>query len=414
MADNLTCADVDAHFARESNRYNIDIHQQLRESSLWYNLIPKVSFMHGMGDNGAGLPSLRELTIDRIYQASDETDWADVAISDGSGVSNAATVTATEISFGHTVRLWNLQKKDYKTPCLDLDTLKSDYAVNRQIEKTIEALTQFSDAVHANRARAEYARLVPKLTARYGFGPSGLPGDTSNSMAPATLSPPTLALDQRILDQIYDWMMKEGAGLHPVSRDMGAPTLGLITSRETSDAIIRGEGVRDDYRYGDPGELLRPLGVTRVYKGYVHMIDTELPRFNYINNAWVRVLAQIPENATKGTRGVPNPAYATASYEMSYIYSSDVYECVVQKEGPSIPGADFEDHPYYYTGQVFWLNIKNEQYNPLGKIGRWLMLFQNGSRPKLPNRGRVIMHKRCPNDIGASCYYYDPLSDYYA
>lgn len=406
MPDNLTCVDINGHFASESNRFNIDIHQQLRESSLWYNLIPKAAFPQGMGFAGDASPTLRELTIDRIYQASAETDWQDVvSYDDGGPTPNASTVQATEISFGHTIRTWNLQKKDYKTPCVNLDALKHHYEVNRQIERTIEALSQFSDAVHANRARAEYARLVPKLTARVGFGPNGLAGNTGNSMTPASLLPPTHALDQRFLDQIYDWMMREGSGLNPVTRDMGAPTLGLVTSRETSDAIIRAEGVRDDYRYADPGELLRPLGVNRVYKGYVHMIDTELPRFNFTANQWVRVLPYISETASSGFRAVPNPAYATASYEMSYIYSPDVYECVIQKEGPSIPGADFEDHPYYYTGQVFWLNIKHEQYNPLGKVGRWLILFQNGSRPKLPNRGRVIMHKRCINDVGTSCSY---------
>lgn len=401
MSD-LTCTTIDDQFQRESSRYGVDIHLQLRERNPWYALIPKTAFPLGMGY------SLREMRVDRVYNGSAETDWSDVSTSDSDqgGTNPGCTPAPTALEWGQSYTAWNLKTKSYMTPCLCLDDLKTSFQIQSQVEKTVEALTQVTDAVFANRARYEYARLVPKLSATPGWGnANGLAGDTTDSMTGA-IQPPTSILHQSWLDAIYSFQMREGSGLNPITREDGAPVLGLITSRESSNSVITASGYRDDIRWGDPGELLKPLGVKRVFKGYVHIVDPELPRFNFANNAWTRVLPYTSEAASTGTRAVPNYLYDTAEYELNYIFSTDVYDCAIQQVGPTIPGASFEDHPYYYTGQFFWLNIKNEQYNPLGKIGRWLAIFQNGSRPKLVNRGRVLMVKRCPTDFTVSgCTY---------
>jgi hypothetical protein len=135
------------------------------------------------------------------------------------------------------------------------------------------------------------------------------------------------------------------------------------------------------------------------------MVDFEVPRFTYSTSGggtYTQVYPFVQQSTTSGFKWVSNPAYNTAPLEAAYIFHPDVYEEAVQQVGPNIPGAAFDDYPYYYSGQFFWLNIRNATDNPLGKIGRWLAIFQSGSRPLQPWLGRVVIHKRCANDLSFS------------
>jgi hypothetical protein len=169
--------------------------------------------------------------------------------------------------------------------------------------------------------------------------------------------------------------------------------------------------LRQDIRYADPSELVQPLGVKRSYGGWYHLEDIEIPRYDYITglggNPWIRRYPFVELPTSNGSTWEPNPLYDTAEFELLYDFHPNVYEESVQQVGPSIPDAPFDDYPYYYSGQFFWLNIISD-INPLGKIGRWLSVFQNGTRPIAPYLGHCIMVKRCPNDLNMrGCQYYD-------
>ena len=250
-----------------------------------------------------------------------------------------------------------------------------------------------------NRRRFEYLRLVSKVGA----------GSNNEYTNIADVPPPTVKLAQDQLDVLRVRLIRDGAGHNALGKENGVPVLGLITSPETSRALLRDNTeLRNDIRYATPSELIAPLGVERSFGGFYHMIDLEVPRFNYTvgnNNAtfgnWIPVYPFLQTLTNSGNTSVwtINPAYNTATYEAAYIFHPDVYEEAVQQVGPNIPGASFDDYPYYYSGQFFWLNIRDAVVNPLGKIGRWLGIFTSGSRPISPYLGRVIIHKRCVNDI---------------
>lgn len=387
MATDYSCASINQQFEANTNLFMPEVREKLYQTDPWARLQKTEAYPLGQG------VTHRELLMERIDTYSSETDWATITESDGSNTSNACLPTSTDLAFGNTVRSWNLQTKSYKTPCLCLEDLKSRFQVEQQIGKTVKMLTQLTGRVTANRCRAEYARLVNKVTIRPGFAEN-----STDHMINGTVTP-TSWLTQSALDEWYPRLLLEGAGTNTVAANMdGAPTLTLITSRETSDHIIRESGIRGDFQFGDPGELLKPLGVNRVYKGWAHIIDPELPRFDIVAGAWVRRLPYVTSSASQGSKAVPNPDYFTAGYEMSYAYHPDVYTTSVQQVGPNIPGASFEDHPYYYNGTAFWLNIQHPVSNPLKTIGFWMLKFQNGSRPNDPTLGRVFVSKRCPND----------------
>jgi hypothetical protein len=390
----ISCSTVNSLFQRETGRFSVDIQQRYQVESPWGRLVRVGKFPLGMGT------SLNEITVERVLSGSVENDWSNVSTSNGTS-SNGCVPSTNDLSFGQTVQNWNLQTKSYQTPCICLDDLKTSFQVESQVSKTVEQLTQLTKTVLDNRRRSEYLRLVPKIQ-------SGYSTEYTNLNGVGGVPVPTLQLSQDQLDVIRVQLIRDGAGHNPLGRENGAAVLGLITSPETSRALLRNNSeLRQDIRYATPSELVQPLGVDRSFGGYYHLVDFEVPRFTYTTSGggtYTQVYPFVQSATTTGYKWESNPAYNAAPYEAAFIFHPDVYEEAVQQVGPNIPGAAFDDYPYYYSGQFFWLNIRDSINNPLGKIGRWLAIFQSGSRPLQPWLGRVVIHKRCPNDLAfASC-----------
>jgi hypothetical protein len=293
-----------------------------------------------------------------------------------------------------------------------LDDLKTSFQIESQIAKTVQQLTQLTKTVLDNRRRAEYFRQVDKIVAgsntTYNSPNTGVASDINHCNNNGPLPQPAWQLSQDQLDELRVQLIRDGAGHNALGKENGTPVLGLITSPETSRQLLRNNpDLRQDIRYATPSELIAPLGVERSFQGFYHMIDLEVPRYTFTGGAYVQQYPFVKQSTTNGYTWVPNSAYNTAPYEAAFIFHPDVYEEAVQQVGPNIPGAAFDDYPYYYSGQFFWLNIRDAANNPLGKIGRWLAVFNNGTRPIAPYLGKVIVHKRCASDyaqVGCTAY----------
>jgi hypothetical protein len=397
MAD-ITCSAVNDLFQRETNRFSVDVHERYSVDGPWGRLVRVGKFPLGMGT------SLTEITVERVLSGSFENSWTTVGPSVGGyanpGSTGGCIPNPTGVDFGQTQRTWNLQTQAYQTPCICLDDLKTSFEIESQIAKTVEQLTQLTKTVLDNRRRSEYLRQVDKIAAGSTTAyTSGGSLNVANSGGP--IPPPTSKLTQDLLDVLRVQLIRDGAGHNALGKENGAPVLGLITSPETSRDLLRNNAdLRSDLRYATPSELIAPLGVERSFAGFYHMADFEAPRFTFASNTWTQVYPFVKSATSNGYKWESNPDYNTAPYEVSFIFHPDVYEEAVQQVGPNIPGASFDDYPYYYSGQFFWLNIRSADKNPLGKIGRWLAVFQSGSRPIAPYLGKAIIHLRCANNLG--------------
>ena len=416
----ISCSTVNDLFSRETNRFSVDVWERYSVDGPWGRLTRVGKFPQGMGT------TLTEITVERVLSGSFENSWANVGtsgdgIADGN-VSNGCVPSPTNLSFGQTYRTWNLQTQSYQTPCICLDDLKTSFQIESQIAKTVEQLTQLTKTVLDNRRRSAYLQITNKIQSGYNTEYSF----NSNSSIPSTASggdlnycvngtsvglpAPTYQLAQDQLDELRVVLIRDGAGHNALGKENGAPVLGLVTSPETSRQLLRNNSdLRQDIRYATPSELIAPLGVDRSFAGYYHLVDMEVPRFTYstptynssgvlTSGGWTQIYPFVSVSTNKGIAWNHNPAYDVAPYEAAFIFHPDVYEEAVQQVGPNIPGAAFDDYPYYYSGQFFWLNIRDAVQNPLGKIGRWLAVFQNGTRPIAPYLGRTIIHKRSASD----------------
>lgn len=398
MATALTCSAANDLLARNDSLFGPWIHEAVREMDIWNSdFITKAAFPVGSGY------TQRSITIDLITTGSAEDDWTDITASAGGVINPLSAPTIADISFGQTYQNWNPQYKAYKTQCISLDDLRFDYEAERQLTATVSQLARTTAEWNGNRARYEAARLMPQVAARPGFTMSGFAPvtDTTKMVNKAGVPIPTSVTTQSILDRLWEYLLRQGAGDKSSRASVmdGEPVLTWITSRAASDYIVKSNGIRDDFHWGDPGELLKPLGVRRVYKGFAHVCDPEIPRFDLVAGQLVRRLPYTTEAASSGTRAVPNPSYETAQYELQYILPRDAYNVrVINPFDREIAGASFEDRPEYYNAQFFWHNVKDNSSNIFGKLGRWVGLSANASEPVFPKRGVSILALRCPND----------------
>jgi len=395
----IACSTVNDLFERETGRFSIDIWERYTQDGPWGRLVRVGKFPQQMGT------TLTEETIERILSGNFEDSWPSVGVSNGAS-SNGCLPVPINLNFGQTLRTWNLQTQSYQTPCICLDDLKTSFQIASQVGKTVNQLTMLTKTVLDNHRRAAYLSLVNVVSVGNGVFGTEFP---SSSIAGNTLPPPSAQLSQSLLDQYRILMLNNGAGQDALGMENGAPVLGLIIGAETSyQLLINNADMRQDIRFATPSELVAPLGVERSYRGYYHIWDPEIPRYDYIGGVWIRRYPFVQESTSNGFAWNPNPAYFAAQFELGYIFHPNVYEEAVQQVGPDIPGAPFDDYPYYYSGQFFWLNIIDPVNNPLGKIGRWMAVFQNGTRPIAPYLGKCFMYRRCPNDLQyVGCQYYD-------
>ena len=161
------------------------------------------------------------------------------------------------------------------------------------------------------------------------------------------------------------------------------------------DALIRSPRV---------GDLLKPLGISFAFKGYIHIIDPMPPRYNVEDSAWVEVSPWVPEEISEsghGYRLVPNEDYDSAVWEESFIFLPSVYSAMVPKTLTSLnEGVSFQ--PVDYRGEWTWMNIKHRTENPDGTIGYFRGVFMDGAKPNMTELGVTFRHLRCDLPLNLS------------
>lgn len=377
-------ADLNDILVRQANLLGPDIHKRTFETSPWLKLVKKEKWPNGISD------TIRVLTFERSL-ASDVTTWTDIGLNDGSG--NTCVPTASVIAPAQSVRSYNLQRKALESTPICVEDVRNAFEFGEQLRIMRDQLTENVAYVWKERFRNEYVRLSEhKVVAT-----SGLPEGSASFPTVAATS----KLTQGILDRIYGYLVADGAGREgAVGMAQGAPQFVLLTSPEASNDIIRETNIREDYRYAQPSELLKPLGVDRPYRGFYHLNDWEAPRYNFVGGAWVAVPKYVSAAANlKGNKYVVNPAWHTAQYEDSIIFVQNVFHAMVPDSITS-PGGDVKFEPQAYMGDFKWLNIRDRVENPDGNWGYFRAVLASGSKPVRPEFGYVVRHLRCPDDIG--------------
>lgn len=442
----------------EANRIGPDIYRKTLNTSPWLKLVKKDSWPDEMGD------TVRVLTYERSLPANSLT-WSaisvnpvqsrlssgDLSFANGQTAISANSVanqlpSAQRIEFAQTLRSYNLTHTALESPKLSVNDLRFSLRRKEQLANIFAILQENTSYAWQDRYRDEYVRLAQNKINATQTALTTVTGETPTFSGTV----PNLPLTQGMLDRVYMKLIRDGGGNNPLDRENARPVFGVILSSEASrNLIATSADIRQDFRWSDSkNELLAPLGISRSYAGFFHLVDDWLPRHDEItitsasagsaslagtftganalavgdqlsgpgiaHGAFVTALTSTTgvtlSAATTGTTGTKiyvrrmpykavattqgnkfdiNAAYEAAKFEDSIVFHQDVFTCLVPKPITSA-GSNVTFDAVSYMGDFKWKNIPHATENPDGTIGYFRALLSCGSKPIRPEWGTVI------------------------
>lgn len=271
--------------------FSQDIYRRTVDTTVWLKLIQQEAWPDGMGD------TISVLTYERTLPSTNNS-WSTISV-DASGAEGGGSYipSATQIEVAQTIRTYGIQHTALESQNILMHDAMFSYRMQEQLRAVYDNLVDNVAYLWAKRYRDEYRRLCGhKIVASQNN--SGVIWDTAGADYPTDIdvtnvTPSTRAntrigtLTQGLLNVLYLQLIREGGGNKPMGRENGRPIFSLVCSPEASDALLRlNAATRDDYRYSSQvNELLKPLGVERSIRGYYHLIDVQIPRYNLVTAA---------------------------------------------------------------------------------------------------------------------------------
>lgn len=394
---NYTCDTVNNLFLAETGRFGPNIAKKAIPSGPWLSpaAVPSAEWEDGMG------LVHNSLIWERTLPTNTGSEWTDNSFSDGAS-SDACNLTPEELEFGQTSRSFRRQSREITTPWICLEDLRDDFNIAKFLDGMMGNLTSVSEFVWQNRNQDEYIRLAEhKVTENGSFNIEA----TSFNAA----TPPTSRLLNGTLDQIYQYLLADGAAVDGSlgTTEGGNPVLALFTDFNTDRDLIRQDPeLRQDFRYARPEALIQSFGIARSWNNFKHVFNAYQPRYEIVNGAYVRVQQfKDPAATTKGKKREVNPAYQYATYADSIIVIPTVYTRRVPRPITN-PGGRLKFDPVNYMGEFEWLNIRDTKCNRHGNKGFFDAIFSSASDPGQTWHGFVIRHLNCApvRLLRPSCY----------
>lgn len=427
-------ANIDTILAQNAYVIGESIYNKSLNVSNWNAVIQKSTLPTGMGDKltslifDASIPttSANGSTVGvnwTSYGADPLTGTAPTLDSsvDGQAIVGAARETVggqdglSYIKFTKKLRAYNLDVTRIQSPWIDVNDLRTAAGLQKQIAAITKAMTQSVRWAWERRYEEQFeknaANLVPCLAtgtpilqtvatgtddvADDSFYNVQLPAvDLAHSGASNSSVVPTANISNKILDKIYTRLKIVTPPEDAYGLDNGKPVFCLIVSDEASYYLKTESGIRDDVRKSSMVDtLLKPLGVEESFRGFYHMTQSAMPRFNTIaqpsNVDNGLVLSRVEPLTEKGEY---NSAYDAAEYEAAYVVHKDVLEAQVPQPSFSAPGFTF--NPVRYTGEYQWVNNRDNTVNLLGERGFFLSTLASAIKPKNVEYGYVVIFKR--------------------
>jgi len=412
-----TATAINSLLVTESGRIGEKIYRKKLNSSHWSKLVKQEQWPDEFGT------AVSVMTLERSLPANALT-WATLGYNPAGDATSPQTGGTDEgnclppnqtITFAQTLRSFNLKQTSLNSAPICVNDLRFPFQRKQQLGAMFDVLSENTVRVWDNRYRDEYFRNCGhKVILKNNAG--SLVENTTTTVDPnvytvsGTLFPtqaPAGYLTQAFLNNIALRLMRDGAGDGALTKNEGQPVFGLVCSPETSDQLIKDNAdIRQDIRWvsSKAQDLLAPLGVSRVFRNYTHLVDFECPRYDYIaGQGFIRRPFYASTAATYGNKFDPNPDYESAAYEVSFVFHQDVFASMVPGT-ITAPGGNTKFDPQMYRGEFTWRNILDKDSNPDGNNGFFRAVYQSASKPIRPEWGYAIMHQRCRyNDTIVAC-----------
>lgn len=230
----------------------------------------------------------------------------------------------------------------------------------------------------------------------YATNPGANPALVGANAAYLGLDPtqlPTSVLDQDLLSKCAQWL--DASGIAGITKLNGAQNYELVTSQTTGDNLLRDATNATYFEYADMGKgsearLLGGLGQSQQFRNIVYRYDVSCPRLDANFNF---VPAFLTITADSGTEDIPNPAWFQAPYEISILYTDEVYD-VCYPAVPSKPGGNVEFGGFDYVGNLVF-NKYPTNVAPAGDMGFFYSEIFCGSWAGKQRYAAIIISLNC-------------------
>ena len=395
----MACEAITNYLATESSRLGPWFYQKnMVAQSPWPSLVPRVEYPRGIGYD------FRIFTSERALPTS-ILSWSSAnAFSAGEDCGACAT-DFNAVDVGHTTRTTTLHKYEVKSRMICVEDLQRAWESVQQVKAIRDELGNYVREVWNQRYQQDTFRWTRHKVVADGSN-QGNYTSTISATYPAACA--TDVLQQDLLDYWYYLLYRDGAAEGAVGSDGGAPILPLLISPEASRSmLVQNDADRNDLRWAKPGELMKTMSATRVFRNFAHVIIPFARRFNCADGVYTEVAPFTSEAKTVLTGGELAAAYLAAPYEEAIIHNRKLWTQMVPRPMTS-GGGGSTFSPETYTGEWKWLNDVNKTDNVWGSYGQWFGRMWAAAMPVKPELGVSIVYRRCNPTMAAlpsTCLY---------
>ena len=378
---------IDNQLEKISGALALNIDKRIYTSSVWLTMVKKTAWPEEIGH------SFETLRSERAKPDGVNT-WRKVQAPDGTSTAPCNPPTVN-VEFQQNRKTVELATTALQGPPMCVDDLRAVWQRKEQVELAEHALSQVIRNVWIDRYRDSYVTVADYKVV---LNPN-LPRTRESDGDAFALEPATSKLTNKALDFFYMYLTREGAKMDALTMNAGHPIFALVCSAETSRFLIKEDAAtREDFRESSQSDfLLKGMGYTATYNGYMHVID-ETPRRATWDGGGTQWIENDPwsEDVTSQTIE-QDQDYIDADHEDSIIFVKTVMECLVPSSISNVGKMKFT--PQNYIGDIKWLNIPHITDNPDGTIGCYRAVLGSAIRPRQTQYGVVIRHLRCQPDL---------------
>src|SRR6478736_5612826 len=385
-----------------------DLMRRASPTSLWMNAIPKGKYPQGVG------VTQTTFTIENSEPTSDNETWTDITLTSGEitvgGSGSACDITYNQAEVGFTEATYGPRQFGLKGPVICKDSLTFQH----QPEAFLNAYEQELSKRAKRSWEFEMRRTYITFSEKWVDGQLSAGANTAISAADI----PTSELTQDMLDEVAaalietDATTPDSSGYVSLSEEGPLFTvyIGMRASarllKNNEDRKLDARAVMSATGTGSAFDLFKRIGASRAIGNFRHVITTIPPRYNVVSGVLVSVPTFVMTATTRGKKASLNPNWKTAEYEAAIVVLPSVFEAEIVAPNNGTPWAKFDATSY--LGE--WQFVKGAHRlgldctDPLEKLGQHFAEFKYAPRPKFPEHGKVLIFKRCSNDIAlAAC-----------
>lgn len=376
--------------AQKKNQWDRELYQLNFQNNPYESLAEKALFDLEDGLTPQVITNTYELPVIPI----NPTNMSALAISSGTG--NGCDTTENIVKSGYQDRSYSLYKYVVESEVLCLSDIQFDFNPAKQIANKIEGLRQYNLAWWRSYYQNAFIGMSDNKLSTTGA--ASFTFYTNSNYTFSGVTSPTSEFNWAHGKYVYDLLASSGGEQNAVGMADGQPVYSMNLGMGYKTKLWQvDEGVRNTVNWMSAGKEWSPnfraRGIDKSVYGFIPNVDRYPIRYD---GGMQYIPPFLNQDATKGRKNVPNPAYRTvlnggnAVYEVITITPRNVFQPRVRPVGPTaFQQATF--NPKEYSGEVTWINNKNMTDNKYGDKGFFAMNFQVAAKPIYNNLGYAIL-----------------------